>query len=62
MVVQERDFVALIKAESLEMGKHGGNKIDVRNEKSGHIYIFDVGLELWEFSRIMPKLVAVMTI
>lgn len=43
-MVQERDVVASIKAESLEMGKHGGNKIYVRNEKSRNIYIFDIRL------------------
>lgn len=61
MLVQERD-VASIKAESLEMGKHSGIKINVRNEKSRNVYIFDIGLELWGFSRIMPKLAAGTTI
>lgn len=44
------------------MGKHGGIKIYVRDEKSGNVYIFNAGLELWEFSRIMPKLVGGTTI
>ena len=44
------------------MGKHGRIKVNVRDEKSGGVYIFNTGLELWEFSRKMPKLVAGTTI
>lgn len=52
----------LIKAESLETGKPGKLKIYVKDEKSTNVYIFDLGLELWEFSRMMLKLVAGTTI
>lgn len=42
--------------------KYGRIEVNVRNEKSGNVYIFNTGLELWEFSRKMPKLVAGTTI
>lgn len=62
MVVQGRDAVAVIKAESLEMGKPGGIKMYVIDKKNRNVYIFDLGLKLWEFSRLMTKLVADRTI
>lgn len=52
----------LIKAESLETGKPGKLKIYVKDKKNTNVYIFDLGLELWEFSRMMLKLVAGTTI
>lgn len=58
MVVQKRDIVPLIKAESLEMRKPGGIKIHVEIKKNRNVYTFDIGPEPWGFSRIMPKLVA----
>lgn len=51
MVVQERDVVALLKAESLEMGKPGRIKIHIKGKKNINVYILDMRLELWEFSR-----------
>lgn len=54
--------MALIKAESLEMGKPGGIEMYIINKKNRNVYICDMGLELWEFSRIMLILVAGTTI
>jgi len=60
MVVQERDVVALVKAESLEMQKVDRIKIYVEDKRTEMLLY--VIWELWEFSRIMPKLVKGTTI
>ena len=54
MVGQERD-VALVKAESLEVEKVDRSKIYVEDKRTEMLLY--VIWELWEFSRIMPKLV-----
>lgn len=45
MVLQEGDE-ALIKAESLGMGKHGGIKKYAGDKKNTDVYIFDMRLDL----------------
>lgn len=43
MIVQERDAVALVKSESLEMGKPDRIKIYVKDKKNRNIDMNDMG-------------------
>ena len=60
MVVQESDVVALVKAEWLEMEKCDRIKYMLKMKRTEMLLY--VIWELWEFSRIMPKLVKGTTI
>lgn len=48
----------LIKAVSLEIGKHNEIELCVEEQKNRNVYKFDMGLELQDLSGIMPNLVA----